>query len=431
MNRLSGRRHGRAMLIGAAIAMLKASVALAACQLPSGTTPGLCTYSGSGVGLTITDSKTTGNPDAILGHATGTTGRGVYGLATGTGGIGGVFQSDAANQNANNAAIYGVNNGGSTTAEGNYGSAGVFTVTNAKNESPGVSITTKGINSYGLSVVNSGTIDNNFNPDQPNNFGGMAGYFEITSAAVYGQSAVYAIATGGAGSAGTFITSNKSNADYTLFAQTAAPNGNAVTGVLTGAGGNGAGVQGYDNTSAGGTAVYGQSNFGLSGYFSSGSGGHNGCSYDGGTTWSCTAPAAMMEDRAKPKLGELLDKLDALPVGYYGLKGAKVPERYLGPSAEDFRAAFGLGRDDKAIRDGNAYGVALAAAKGLYQKLKADEATIAAQDARIALLERENARIAALEGQLAAQATTLARMQAVLARLAPAVIREAKAEDRR
>ncbi len=43
--------------------------------------------------------------------------------------------------------------------------------------------------------------------------------------------------------------------------------------------------------------------------------------------------------------------------------------RHLGPVAQDFRAAFGLGRNDTTITTVDADGVALAAIQGLNQKL--------------------------------------------------------------
>jgi hypothetical protein len=76
---------------------------------------------------------------------------------------------------------------------------------------------------------------------------------------------------------------------------------------------------------------------------------------------------------------------------------------------KDFRAAFGLGRDGRSIAEGNASGVALAAAKGLYRKIVADEAEIAAQREEIAGLKRE----------FAAQRTAMARRATALAALAP------------
>ena len=66
---------------------------------------------------------------------------------------------------------------------------------------------------------------------------------------------------------------------------------------------------------------------------------------------------------------------------------------HLGPTAQDFRAAFGLGTDDKGIGTVDADGVALAAIQGLDAKLGAAlrerDATIAAQAARQATLERQ------------------------------------------
>ena len=57
--------------------------------------------------------------------------------------------------------------------------------------------------------------------------------------------------------------------------------------------------------------------------------------------------------------------------------------RHVGPTAQDFRAAFGLGNDDKSIATVDADGVALAAIQGLNAKL---EAKIAEQAREIAEL---------------------------------------------
>jgi hypothetical protein len=51
--------------------------------------------------------------------------------------------------------------------------------------------------------------------------------------------------------------------------------------------------------------------------------------------------------------------------------------RNLGPMAQDFFAAFGLGNDDKTIASGNLDGVALAAIQGLTAKLAEAERSIA------------------------------------------------------
>ena len=57
---------------------------------------------------------------------------------------------------------------------------------------------------------------------------------------------------------------------------------------------------------------------------------------------------------------------------------------HLGPMAQDFKAAFYPGRDDKSITTLEADGVALAAIQGLNQK---HEAEVKSKDARIRELE--------------------------------------------
>ena len=86
----------------------------------------------------------------------------------------------------------------------------------------------------------------------------------------------------------------------------------------------------------------------------------------------------------------VLEKVAGLPISEWNFKGdAATP--HLGPMAQDFHAAFGVGTDDKHIATVDADGVALAAIQGLNQKL---EEQLRAKDARIQSLEE---RLAALE----------------------------------
>ncbi|HEY0781838.1 MAG TPA: hypothetical protein VGE98_05225, partial [Thermoanaerobaculia bacterium] len=88
--------------------------------------------------------------------------------------------------------------------------------------------------------------------------------------------------------------------------------------------------------------------------------------------------------------------------------------RHLGPMAEDFFAAFSLGRDEKGISLIDTGGVALAAIQGLYRKLEEKEAEVQAlrqdSETRIEALSKQNddlaARLAALEQQLQSLAST-------------------------
>jgi hypothetical protein len=69
-----------------------------------------------------------------------------------------------------------------------------------------------------------------------------------------------------------------------------------------------------------------------------------------------------------------------LPIERWSYKGE--PVRHLGPMAQDFAAAFGLGADDRHIFPLDAAGVALAAIQGL-------QALAQAQATRLEALERE------------------------------------------
>jgi len=62
--------------------------------------------------------------------------------------------------------------------------------------------------------------------------------------------------------------------------------------------------------------------------------------------------------------------------------------RHIGPMAQDFQAAFGVGADDKHIATVDADGVALAAIQGLNEILKEKESRIAALEKRPEKLER-------------------------------------------
>jgi len=86
---------------------------------------------------------------------------------------------------------------------------------------------------------------------------------------------------------------------------------------------------------------------------------------------------------------EVLDKVAALPISAWNYKHDP-SARHVGPMAQDFRSAFGLGHDDKGIATVDADGIALAAIQGLNEKVDQDAK---AKDARIAALERELAEL--------------------------------------
>jgi len=85
---------------------------------------------------------------------------------------------------------------------------------------------------------------------------------------------------------------------------------------------------------------------------------------------------------------DVLRKVSALPVTTW--QYTHDPDRrYIGPMAQDFHGAFGLGRDNKHISTLDADGVALSALKGLITELQERKERSAAQAKRLAELEAE------------------------------------------
>jgi hypothetical protein len=97
---------------------------------------------------------------------------------------------------------------------------------------------------------------------------------------------------------------------------------------------------------------------------------------------------------------DILARVEKLPVSTWSFIDSDPSERHLGPMAQDFAAAFGLGLNDTTISARDMAGVSLAAIQAVNQKVDA-------KDARIEALEAENAELAA---RLAALEVALARL---------------------
>lgn len=77
-----------------------------------------------------------------------------------------------------------------------------------------------------------------------------------------------------------------------------------------------------------------------------------------------------------------------LPVNFWKYK-VDPSHRHIGPMAQDFHAAFGLGADDETISTLDADGVAMSALKGLIAELRARQKRSAGQEIRLRELEEE------------------------------------------
>lgn len=120
-----------------------------------------------------------------------------------------------------------------------------------------------------------------------------------------------------------------------------------------------------------------------------------------GGSWSSLSDRHSKQDFSDVDVRDILDRVVDMPIMTWRYQGQDQSTLHLGPVAQDFYAAFGLGGDELRIATIDADGVALAAIKGLHAELSD-------RDRRIEVLERELAslrdrtedRIALLEALL-------------------------------
>jgi hypothetical protein len=93
-------------------------------------------------------------------------------------------------------------------------------------------------------------------------------------------------------------------------------------------------------------------------------------------SWANLSDRNVKEDFATVDEVDILERLDKISVGTWRYIGQEASIRHMGPVAQDFRRAFGLGIDDRHITTIDGNGVALAAIKGLYTIVKEQQAEI-------------------------------------------------------
>ena len=106
-----------------------------------------------------------------------------------------------------------------------------------------------------------------------------------------------------------------------------------------------------------------------------------------GTGWICASDRNVKERIEPIAPSRVLAGVLAMPVSTWSIIGSKV--RQMGPMAQDFYRAFGLGDTDKAINSIDVGGVAFAAIQGLHELLKDKDAKIAALGKANAAMQRD------------------------------------------
>ena len=123
----------------------------------------------------------------------------------------------------------------------------------------------------------------------------------------------------------------------------------------------------------------------------------------GGGSWSSLSDRNAKANWLPVDGQAVLERLATVPVATWNYKAQDASVRHMGPSAQDFYAAFGLGEDDQHIATVDADGVALAAIQALYDRSQTLETEAASLRQQVTALQQQNldleARLSALEAE--------------------------------
>lgn len=107
----------------------------------------------------------------------------------------------------------------------------------------------------------------------------------------------------------------------------------------------------------------------------------------GSGSWSSLSDRAVKTSLVPVNAGMVLERLAAMPIYEWSYQAQGPGVRHLGPTAQDFKAAFGLGEDERHISTVDADGVALAAIQALYRENLELKARLESLEARFSALE--------------------------------------------
>jgi hypothetical protein len=108
-------------------------------------------------------------------------------------------------------------------------------------------------------------------------------------------------------------------------------------------------------------------------YFYTDNSGHGASLGAGSGTWSNLSDRNAKKAIESVVPEQVLSKLEAMPVTTWQYTSEVSGARHMGPMAQDFRAAYGLGDSDRGITTVDGTGVALAAIQGLAARLRTEQ----------------------------------------------------------
>ena len=112
-----------------------------------------------------------------------------------------------------------------------------------------------------------------------------------------------------------------------------------------------------------------------------------------GGMWTNASDRNLKENFSSIDALSLLEKVAQLPLSTWNYKAEGSEISHIGPMAQDFYAAFGVGENDQHIGTVDANGVALAAIQGLYQLTQEQQAQIETQQETLTQLTTDNAAL--------------------------------------
>jgi hypothetical protein len=128
----------------------------------------------------------------------------------------------------------------------------------------------------------------------------------------------------------------------------------------------------------------------------------------GGSAWASLSDVNAKENFVDLDADYVLDALDGMSIQEWNYRENDDDVRHIGPTAQEFHAAFGLGTDPLRIETIDADGVALAAIQALIRENRELAARVVELETDA---DRRGDRIAELEARLDALATLMKRLQ--------------------
>ena len=135
------------------------------------------------------------------------------------------------------------------------------------------------------------------------------------------------------------------------------------------------------------------------------------CGASYGNNWACSSDRDLKENLQPVDVAVVLQHVAELPLYLWNAKGTDPNVKHLGPTAQDFMAAFALGNSDKTIGMQDADGIALAAILRLNQLLEQQRQSLNTQKQHIVELEASVSQLEVLRDEITALKQALTAIQ--------------------